>query len=321
MTSFIILHYLAPETTLKCIDCIKRLDGEKNIVVVDNASPDGSGARLQAEFQGDPLVSVVLNPDNTGFAQGNNTGIRYAVRQFDPDYVVVLNNDIEIDQKDFCAKIEQTDREHPFDLLGPDIVSTYSGVHQSPKRLGGIDLQSVRKKIAYVKRSQNPILLLLSSGEKSYDALWRRVQRHRRKKTGIDFGKAHENVILQGSCVVFSRRFLASHPSPFWPGTFMYYEMEILDWFCRREGCVTRYDPSLRVRHHQNVSTGEQYRNIVRRSRFVMDCLLNSLCAAEKMMAAAEAAGAAEAANAAEPVRAGKPVNAADPAAREPLKS
>ena len=79
-------------------------------------------------------------------------------------------------------------------------------------------------------------------------------------------------------------------PEPFYPKTFMYYEMEILDWICRQEGSVVRYDPSISVLHYQYVASKMEYRSIVRRSKFVIDCLLDSLDAAEELILASEPA-------------------------------
>lgn len=295
MTAFVILHYRAIDTTRKCVESIKALAGAKHIVIVDNASPNGTGAELTQEFASDPYVDVILNPDNSGFARGNNLGVRYVADELDADFVCVLNNDVEIQQHGFIEGIERIYEEHPFDLLGPDILSVFSGIHQSPKSLHAVNLEGVRKKRAFVRRSQNPVLLLLSSGEKNSPAIWRIAQRRNRAKQNIDSAKAMESVVLHGSCVIFSRRYIDRHPEPFYPKTFMYYEMEILDWLCRRENCVVRYDPSISVLHYQYVASKMEYRSIIKRSKFVIRCLLESLDAAEELMlseyAAADANG------------------------------
>ena len=288
MTAFVILHYRAIETTRKCVESIKALAGDKHIVIVDNASPNGTGAELAEEFASDALVDVILNPENSGFARGNNLGVKYVCDELDADFTCVLNNDVEIRQVGFIKGIERIYDEHPFDLLGPDILSVFSGIHQSPKSLHHCNLESVRRKRAFVERSSNPILLLLSSGEKNSPAIWRIVQRRNRAKQNIDSGKVMENVVLHGSCVIFSRRYLERHPEPFYSKTFMYYEMEILDWLCERENCVVRYDPSISVLHYQYVASKMEYRSIVKRSKFVIRCLLESLDAAEALMLTAD---------------------------------
>lgn len=284
MTAFVILHYRAAEMTRTCVERIRALSGSNYIVIVDNASPNGTGELLAEEYAGEDNITVLLNQENAGFARGNNLGIRWVCENLKADFVVVLNNDVEILQKDFAVRIGEIYRENPFDVLGPDIVSVFSGIHQSPKSLKGCTLESVRKKRANVKRSSNPILLLLSSGEKNSPAIWRRKQRRERAKQQIDSSVSAEGVVLHGSCVIFAKRYLDTHPEPFYPKTYMYYEMEILEWLCRREGNVIRYDPSISVLHYQYVASKQEYKSIVKRSKFVIECLLDSLKAAEELI-------------------------------------
>jgi len=56
------------------------------VVVVDNASSDGSVAFIQREF---PTVRVLQNSENRGFAGGCNTGLR----QLKSELFLILNND------------------------------------------------------------------------------------------------------------------------------------------------------------------------------------------------------------------------------------
>lgn len=59
------------------------------VIVVDNASTDGTLEMLANEF---PQVKVISNTENKGFAAANNQGIRQAVGR----YVLLLNPDTEI---------------------------------------------------------------------------------------------------------------------------------------------------------------------------------------------------------------------------------
>lgn len=56
------------------------------IIVIDNASSDGSAAMIAAEF---PDVVLIANPGNRGFAGANNQGLRVARGQ----HVLLLNPD------------------------------------------------------------------------------------------------------------------------------------------------------------------------------------------------------------------------------------
>jgi GT2 family glycosyltransferase len=64
------------------------------IILVDNGSSDMSGERLKNEFPN--LVAILLN-QNTGYAGGNNVGIRYAL-EHGAEYVLVINNDVVVDK-------------------------------------------------------------------------------------------------------------------------------------------------------------------------------------------------------------------------------
>lgn len=61
------------------------------IVVVDNASTDGTAAWL-AQSQ-DGRLDVVTQPRNIGGAGGFEAGMRHAVETYDPDWIVVMDDD------------------------------------------------------------------------------------------------------------------------------------------------------------------------------------------------------------------------------------
>jgi rhamnopyranosyl-N-acetylglucosaminyl-diphospho-decaprenol beta-1,3/1,4-galactofuranosyltransferase len=62
-----------------------------HVVIVDNASSDGTGAWLFQ--QDDPRLAIVSLNDNTGGAGGFEAGMAYARAQFDPDWVVMMDDD------------------------------------------------------------------------------------------------------------------------------------------------------------------------------------------------------------------------------------
>ncbi len=64
-----------------------------DIIVVDNASPDAvTQASLQNAQAQYPAVRFVFNPNNIGYAAGNNVGIRQATG----DVVILLNSDTQV---------------------------------------------------------------------------------------------------------------------------------------------------------------------------------------------------------------------------------
>lgn len=62
-----------------------------HVVVVNNASTDGTGAWLDGLT--DPRLLVIHEPVNTGGAGGFSRGMREAVDRFDPDWIMVTDDD------------------------------------------------------------------------------------------------------------------------------------------------------------------------------------------------------------------------------------
>ncbi len=91
MTSctIVIVSYNTRELTLSCLIQIQNVlgDDEWRIVVVDNASTDGTADAVRAAF---PLVTVMRSEHNRGFGAGNNL----ALRTVTSETVILLNSDV-----------------------------------------------------------------------------------------------------------------------------------------------------------------------------------------------------------------------------------
>lgn len=104
LVSIIIVNWNKANLLQRCLDSIKLLTAypNYNVIVVDNASDDGSINLLNAQF---PWVNVICNADNVGFSLGNNMGIDYAMKHYRPDFILLLNNDTEIIEKDWLSRL------------------------------------------------------------------------------------------------------------------------------------------------------------------------------------------------------------------------
>ena len=69
--------------------------GDFSVFLSDNGSTDGSVEYVKRNF---PAVKIVKNAGNVGFAEGNNQGAMEALKD-DPDYIVFLNPDTEVDRE------------------------------------------------------------------------------------------------------------------------------------------------------------------------------------------------------------------------------
>jgi len=85
--SVIIPHYNGIDILRACLESLARSSyPDLEIVLVDNASTDGSADFVRQQF---PAVRIVQNEVNEGFAGGCNRGIEQA----SGDYLLILNND------------------------------------------------------------------------------------------------------------------------------------------------------------------------------------------------------------------------------------
>src|SRR5262249_19043243 len=91
VVSVVVVTYGGLELTKACLDSL--LEGETwprlDVIVVDNASSDGTPEYLGDLARRDSHVRIVLNGENRGFAAANNQGIALATGET----VVLLNND------------------------------------------------------------------------------------------------------------------------------------------------------------------------------------------------------------------------------------
>ncbi|MQY64027.1 MAG: glycosyltransferase, partial [Calditrichaeota bacterium] len=105
--TIIVLNWNGRELTLQCLRSLEQLRyGNYATVVVDNGSQDGSVESVRAEF---PRVKVVPLPENLGYAQGNNAGLEAALKQ-NPDWIMFLNNDTEVDPDLLAALMKSVER-------------------------------------------------------------------------------------------------------------------------------------------------------------------------------------------------------------------
>ncbi|MBN1550928.1 glycosyltransferase family 2 protein [bacterium] len=89
--SVIIVNFNTVELLSSCIDSILKSTHQLNvqIIIVDNASTDGSCEMIETRF---PFVNLIRNTRNNGFSMANNQGLQLA----NGDYVFLLNPDTEI---------------------------------------------------------------------------------------------------------------------------------------------------------------------------------------------------------------------------------
>ena len=90
----LVLNYDSLDDTLACVQSVRQSEhAQLRLLVIDNASPDGSGRHLAQVL---PASEFLQLPINTGYAGGNNAGIELALKA-GADHVLILNPDVRLE--------------------------------------------------------------------------------------------------------------------------------------------------------------------------------------------------------------------------------
>lgn len=254
----VILHYNDFNMTKNYIENLRTLNWENvnhRFIIVDNASPDGSGSKLKDEYCLSEDVVVLLLENNLGFARGNNVGILYAREELDIDLVVVSNNDIEIKTTTFPEKLIEIYGKEEFAVYGPDIYSQSKKLHQNPFRENPLNVTEVQKKIKKIDILL-PILRILDRLN-IYDYLRsiKSIFSDKKERMVEECVERKLNYVLHGAFFVLSKKYFEKYPDGLYNGTFLYMEEDILAFRCKKYGLKLLYDPQITVNHFDGVSS------------------------------------------------------------------
>lgn len=140
--SIIILNWNGVNDTLECLKSLYKVNYNNfDIIVVDNASEDDSVEQINKyhkeknnqiitrkkshspvkNYNSNKNLFLIENDKNYGFAEGNNIGIKYALNNLKPDYILLLNNDTIVDKEFLSELINVGDSEDKIGILGPTI--------------------------------------------------------------------------------------------------------------------------------------------------------------------------------------------------------
>ncbi len=107
----IILNWNGLEDSIQCLESLSRIKYDNfEIVVIDNHS-DGPDAEVLRARYGD-WIHLIENDRNWGFAEGNNIGVRFAIQNLGPRYILLLNNDTLV-EPGFLSELVKVAEEDP----------------------------------------------------------------------------------------------------------------------------------------------------------------------------------------------------------------
>lgn len=252
MVSFVILHYKNMEDTLECIKSIKKQKAyDYSIVVVDNGTlNDRDKKTLEKEVK-----DIICNQENLGFATANNIGASYAIKKYQPDFLVILNNDIVLIKENFIEKIYECYQKTSFDFMGPKII-TNGGESVNPF-LAYQTLESVEKAI---QKSKKLVRIYQSALLTFFLNCYMKCKRLFIPPRHLENGEfSKKDVALHGCCLIFSKKYYQKYETIFYPGTFLYHEEEFLEYRRKRDHLISFYDASLEVFHKEGASLNKSF--------------------------------------------------------------
>lgn len=279
---FLILHYMVFQETEDCVKSIlDNVRSKYDIVIIDNASTNDSGEKLDNKYKDIDNIYVLHTEKNLGFANGNNFGYHFAKQNLNPDFIVCINNDTIIEQPEFLEKIGEKYDETSFMVMGPDILAGKNLWHQNPShyvpfsltRLNFAIIQSTfylnfltKKRFKLVYRVLNSIFVRIN-------------------KLFFDENKKDKkDIILHGACVIFSKKYLDLNEDLFFNETFLYFEEDILHFICKSNGWLMIYNPEIKIRHLEDAATNSVVKTVTEKEIFTTSNYIKSAKIFKKLM-------------------------------------
>jgi N-acetylglucosaminyl-diphospho-decaprenol L-rhamnosyltransferase len=226
--SIVIVNWNVRDLLRRCLHSITRYPVSSfEVIVVDNASADGSVDMVRVEF---PAVRLVVNSENRGFPGAINQGISLARGR----YVLLLNPDTELVRNALGTMVAFAD-EHPYvGVVGPQLLNADGSVQSSRRRF--------------------PTLATAF-----FESTWLQPYALRRLLERYYVGDQPDDRVqdvdwLMGAALM-ARREAIEQVGPMDERFFMY--SEELDW-CRRfreAGWRVVYLPTAQVHHHEGKSS------------------------------------------------------------------
>ncbi|HWH61584.1 MAG TPA: glycosyltransferase family 2 protein [Terriglobales bacterium] len=127
--SVVIVGWNAKHYLELCLDSIAKAPPRRSmeILVVDNASADGSAEMIESKF---PWVKVIKSSENLGFSRGNNLGIR----QTQGRYIALVNPDVIVFPGCFDALADFLDQNPKVGNVGPRVLNPDMSMQSTCRR-------------------------------------------------------------------------------------------------------------------------------------------------------------------------------------------
>lgn len=234
MISVVIVSYNAREELDACLSSVyeRSPPPELEVIVIDNASTDGSAAMVRERF---PRVTVLESSDNLGFARASNVAWRRARNPL----VLFLNSDTSVPKGALERMADKMERDPEIGALGPLLKNPNGTIQMSFGNMMSLSAE-LRQKIldAGYRDGRGPL--------RGY------VEARHAKERDVDW--------VSGACLL-TRRELLEKINGFDEEFFLYSEDVDLCARLRAEGYRIVFTPDVEVIHHRGSSASKDRDN------------------------------------------------------------
>lgn len=212
--SIIIVNWNGIEHLKECFDSLTKIKySNYEIIFVDNGSLDNSVQFIRSEFSD---TIILKNEKNLGFAEGNNVGMRYALKH-GTDYILLLNNDTTVHEDFLCELIKVSENDDSIGIVGSKVY-----------------FMNIPNKICF------------AGGKRRWTTEWKHIGLNK-----IDIGQYNEVVdtdFIYG-CALMIKRKVLENVGLFDPDYFTYVEEIDMNYRVKKMGYRIVFVPNSKVWH------------------------------------------------------------------------
>jgi len=267
----IAVHYGAPQPTLELLRCLSQMKhlSDFHILIVNNGVAAYSGAELREAVPWLPSAELFEPTRNLGYFGAARASLDHflAGNEMLPDWVVVCNHDVLIQDQDFFSKLFSQDP-MAAGVIAPRIQTLPGRVDQNPfmrRRPGWLRWAGLR--LSFSSYGVAAVCDWLSRQKRAASSYWFARRAHSSPMSS----SSRESIYApHGAFFIFSRRYFEAG-GYLDSNLFLYGEEISVAEICRSLRLPVVYEPSLCVLHNEHHSTGHGI------SRFTYECQRDAL--------------------------------------------
>lgn len=233
--SIIIVNFNTSDLTRRCLNKVYKslsfgkIEKSSEVIVIDNASDDGSISMIQKHF---PKVILIKNNKNLGFSKANNQGIKKTTGA----YILLLNSDTQL-KTDTLAKLLET-------VKGDNTIGVVGG------KLENID-GTTQPSVGYFPNLSKVFFWMFFIDD---IPLLSKILKPYHLEDKSFYGKKHFIDWVSGACFLL-RREVVGKVGLLDENIFMYGEE--MEWCYRikKAGFKVMYTPQAQIKHYKGASS------------------------------------------------------------------